>query len=486
MAKIANVFGRLEAFILAIALYIAGHAQMATSGSVGTFASAQICYSAGSQGLQVLQQIFIADTSTLLNRAMLAKLPDIPFLFTVWLGPKVADFLLGKAGWRWGYGIWPILVPVAVCPLLLALHLNWQKAKKLSLVPPAPTRKRNWAQIARGLCFDLDLMGLGLLCAALALILIPLTVAAKATSKWRDPGLITMLMLGAICLALFPVCESTPRLAPHPFLPLRLFKNRTVLAGCCISFLYFAVFYTSIQPYFSSYLQVVHSQSVTVAGQIVNIFSLGATIGGLIISVVIRYTRRYKYYITAGACIYLLGVGLMIHYRKQDSSIWAIVWTQVCIGFGCGLLSVPTQLAVQASVAHVDVAAATAAFLTTLEIGGAVGGAISGAIWSNSLLPKLQTYLPPHARGDAELIFGNITLARSYPRGSSERHAIDRGYQESLDSILIVAACFAAPLIPLSLCIGNHQLERPIGEQARATRKHDRLKNGRTTSEDEE
>ena len=459
IAKIADAFGRFEAFAVTIVLYFAGHVQMAASQNVGTFASAQVCYSAGSQGLQVLQQIFIADTSTLLNRALLFSLPDVPFLFTVWAGPKLAEMLLVHTGWRWGYGIWTVILPIAFLPLMLALHLNYKKAKKMNLLTPSPKEGQSLVGLARNLWYDLDIMGLVLLCAALALILIPLTIAAKAASKWKNASLIAMTSIGALCLVIFPFWEANRRLAPQPFIPLRLLRNRSVLAGCSISFLYFAVFYTSIQPYFSSYLQVVHSQSVTAAGQIVNLFSLASTIGGLLISLVIKYTRHYKYYITLGACVYLLGVGLMIQFRSQDSSIVAIVWTQICIGFGCGLLNVPTQLGVQASVGHADVAAATAAFLTTLEIGGAVGGAISGAIWSNNLLPKLQSYLPQRSRASAEIIFGNITLAKSFAKGSLESVAIDRSYQESLDMILIVAASFAAPLIPLSLCMQNYRLD---------------------------
>lgn len=91
MAKIADVFGRLEAFMICIFLYVLGYIQMAASGNVQTFAAAQIFYSAGSTGLQILQQIFIADTSNLENRALFSSLPDIPFLATVWIGPIIGS-----------------------------------------------------------------------------------------------------------------------------------------------------------------------------------------------------------------------------------------------------------------------------------------------------------------------------------------------------------------------------------------------------------
>jgi MFS family permease len=93
MAKFADVLGRLEAFCLAIFLFIIGYVQMAASSNVETFAAAQIFYSAGGTGLQILQQVFIADISDLLNRALCFSLPDVPFLVTVWVGPIASQKL---------------------------------------------------------------------------------------------------------------------------------------------------------------------------------------------------------------------------------------------------------------------------------------------------------------------------------------------------------------------------------------------------------
>ena len=90
MAKIANVFGRLEAFSISVFLHVTGYIQMADFDNVKTFASAQIFYAAGSTGQQILQQIFIADMSDLLNRTLFSGLPDIAFLVAVGVGPLIA------------------------------------------------------------------------------------------------------------------------------------------------------------------------------------------------------------------------------------------------------------------------------------------------------------------------------------------------------------------------------------------------------------
>ncbi|KAL8658071.1 MAG: hypothetical protein Q9226_001303 [Calogaya cf. arnoldii] len=459
MAKIANAFGRLEAFSISVFLYVVGLVQMAASDSVKTFAAAQIFYSAGGTGIQILQQIFIADTSDLLNRALWSSLPDVPFLITVWVGAPLASDLLSNTTWRWGYGIWSLVLPVSFLPLALALILNTKKARKLGRLPPSPWAGHSFFSGAKNLWYELDVMGLLLLSAAFALILIPCTLAQRAKGGWNNRSMIAMVVVGAVCLVAFPLWESSIRLAPRPFMPPRLFKNRTVAAGCAIAFFYFAVFYTSVQPYFYSYLQVVQNDSITAAGHITQTFSFTSTVASIITGLAIKFSRHYKYFIIVGCAIYLLGVGLMIRYRREGSSTGSIVGTQIAVGIGGGMLNVPTQLGVQASVNHGDVAAATAVFLTILEIGGAVGSAISGSVWTANIPKKLALYLPPEAQADAISIFGNLTLAKSYPMGGPERTAINRSYQETMNILLIISVCLAIPLFPLSLMMKNYKLD---------------------------
>lgn len=149
MAKVANVFGRLEAFSISVFLYVIGYLQMAGSNNVKAFASAQIFYSAGSTGLQILIQIFVADTTDLLNRALFSSLPDVPFLITVWVGPPIAHSILSHTTWKWGYGIWTIVLPATFMPLALALFFNMRKLSKLHLLPPSPWYVRSGVTLSR-------------------------------------------------------------------------------------------------------------------------------------------------------------------------------------------------------------------------------------------------------------------------------------------------------------------------------------------------
>ena len=238
MSKIADVFGRLEAFCISILLLIAGYIQQAASNNVQTFASAQIFYSAGQRGYLLLQQIFIADTSDLLNRALLSSIPDLPFLFTTWIGSPIVESL--QDTWRWGYGMWAIIVPVTFLPLSLALFINQRKASKLNLNPPSPFRGVPFLSAVKTIWYELDFFGLILLSAAVALILIPLTLAATADGGWTNPSIIAMVVVGCVTLLAFPFWERSKKLAPYAFFPKELLLNRTILAGISIAFFYFS------------------------------------------------------------------------------------------------------------------------------------------------------------------------------------------------------------------------------------------------------
>ncbi|EME45835.1 hypothetical protein DOTSEDRAFT_71510 [Dothistroma septosporum NZE10] len=458
MSKIADVFGRFEAFGLSVILYIVGFIQQAASNNVETYAAAQIFYAAGQTGLQILIQIFIADTSDLVNRALCSTIPDTPFLLNVWLGPALAETMLNRLSWRWGYGIWAVILPIAFLPLALALVINQRKAAMRGILPTTPFEGESWWEIIKTLWFEMDFFGLLLICVAFSVILIPLTLGAK--TGWNNPTLITMLVVGAVCLVAIPFWERNKTLAPRAFFPRTFWKNRTLMAGLALSFFYFMAFYLSVYPYFQSYLLVVQDLPLTQAGRIVQTFTFTSTITAIIISFVIKYTKRYKIYMVIGTIVYVLGLGLMIIYRTEESTPSTIVATQVFLGVGGSLTHVPAQLGVQASASHSEVAAATALFLTFLEIGGAVGSGISGAIWTSNVPKKLALYLPEETKDQAAEIFGNITLAsRGWPMGSPTRIAINMAYQEAMTKILTVAVFVALPCIVLSLFMTNYKLD---------------------------
>jgi len=238
MAKFADVFGRLEAFSFSILLFVICYIQQATASNISTYAAAQIFYSAGSTGLQVLQQIFIADTSDLTNRAFWSSLPNTPFLVTVWGGPIIGHAIYQATGWRTGYWIWAIIQPVTFIPLFISLSLNNLKAKKKGLTAPSPWKGIGFLKILKNIWFELDVGGIIFLTAGFSLILIPLTIASKASHGWDNASIIIMFIVGFVCFLVFPFWEGIKKLAPQPLIPMNLLNSRNFCAGCGIGFFY--------------------------------------------------------------------------------------------------------------------------------------------------------------------------------------------------------------------------------------------------------
>lgn len=259
MAKVGDVFGRLEAFGVSVLLYVLGYVQQAASRDVDSFASAQIFYSAGFTGTQILQQVFVADTSDLLWRALFSSLPDVPFLVTVWVGPEIVNALLRTASWRWGYAIWAIVLPAAFAPFAVSLFLNQRRARRLGLMSQEDKGRKkreggvgNIGAAALSLAQELDVVGILLLSAAFALILIPLTIASKQEGGYGNPSIVAMLVVGVVCFVAFPFWEASSSVCPHPLIPLSLLRSKTFCAGCGIGFFYFSEFFFLLLPFLSA------------------------------------------------------------------------------------------------------------------------------------------------------------------------------------------------------------------------------------------
>lgn len=84
--------------------------------------------------MQYVLQVFLADTSSLKNRALVFSFANTPYIVTTFIGPRAAQSFLDTSGWPWGYGTFAIITPVITLPILIVLHLNEKKAIKEGLL----------------------------------------------------------------------------------------------------------------------------------------------------------------------------------------------------------------------------------------------------------------------------------------------------------------------------------------------------------------
>lgn len=78
--------------------------------------------------------VFMADTSSLKNRALVFAFSTTPYIVTTFIGPRAAQSFLETSGWPWGYGTFAIITPVITLPIQYVLWENQKKARAAGLL----------------------------------------------------------------------------------------------------------------------------------------------------------------------------------------------------------------------------------------------------------------------------------------------------------------------------------------------------------------
>lgn len=74
--------------------------------------------------------VFMADTSSLKNRALVFAFSNTPYIVTTFIGPRAAQSFLRTSGWPWGFGTFAIITPFIAIPIMVILFRNQRKAAR--------------------------------------------------------------------------------------------------------------------------------------------------------------------------------------------------------------------------------------------------------------------------------------------------------------------------------------------------------------------
>ncbi|KAI0334669.1 MFS general substrate transporter [Cubamyces sp. BRFM 1775] len=462
IAKVADVTSRGTAYLVVLIFYVLGYIVIALAPNVGAIAAGIVLYAIGYTGLQLLTSVIIADITTLQWRGIVSGMTSLPFLVNAFIGSNISNFFLEHLTWRWGYAMFAILVPMSLSPLILTLFWGERKAKQLGLVdaprprsmiiPPVKSRplQRAWL-----FAEQLDLVGLVLLGSAVALILLPMTLAQRSQNSWSSPSMIATLVSGWVLLPAFALWDI--KYAKRPVIARRFLFNRTVVCAAWIGFFDFLSYFLTY-TYLSSFVLVTKPWSMTSVFYFGQVQTLGLTFFGIIAGILMRFLHRYKWILFTGLCIRLVGVALMIHSRGADGSDAELVWTQVLQGMGGGFAAICSGIGAQASVPHADVAMITALVLLWTEIGAGVGGSIAGAIWSGTMPGKLREYLPGLSEEEREVLFGSIKDVRDRPMDDPVRQGVISAYSDTMKTMLVLATLLSIIPVVLALLMPNWYL----------------------------
>ncbi|KAL6248264.1 hypothetical protein RBB50_004519 [Rhinocladiella similis] len=454
VAKLTDAFGRFEVFAFGVALYTTGTVVQAAAVNIAGLSAGAVLTQMGYSIFFLTLDIIIADFTSMKTRLFFSYIPSLPFIINTWVSGDVTSAVLAVTSWKWGIGMFAIIIPGCALPLILLMFMLWYQAKRtqinhnqehLSLFRPVGT-----------LVWELDLIGILLLTSSLALILIPLTLAGGNSSKWTQAGILTPIILGVLLLLAFVVWEQK---TTSPLLPGYLMTDWTVW-GCIMINIFYAFGLMCHESYLFTLLVVSYNFSLLAATRIASLWTFSSVVTAFIISLLVIKIRRLKAFIIAGISLSFVGYGLTYHFRGDTSSQSGLIGAEVVIGIGSGLFAYSTLVLGQTAARHHDIGVLIAILFTCNTVGRALGSSISGAIWTQTLYGELSQHLAP---------FGNATLAPAiyaaplyvvpeYPVGTPERDAIIQSYRHIQRLLTITSFCIYVPMLVMALFLRDPRL----------------------------
>lgn len=84
--------------------------------------------------------VITADTSTLKHRGFAYAFTSSPYIITAFAGPPIAESAYYHFNWRWGYGIFSIILPAVALPMVYILKHTEKLAKEKLMAVAKPSQ----------------------------------------------------------------------------------------------------------------------------------------------------------------------------------------------------------------------------------------------------------------------------------------------------------------------------------------------------------
>jgi len=449
--KLADLFNRKLLFQLAIAIFVIASATAGFAQDPGMLIASRAVQGVGAGGLAALSQVLMADIISPRERGRYMGLFGAVMAVATVGGPLLGGVITDAWGWRWNFFV---ALPVAVAALIIV--------QKTLHIPRHPKRK-----------VSIDYVGIVLLSAAVALLLIWITNAGKnPTSDWWSGdnndwwSFTTLWMVGGAVLAtiLFVVFELR---AKEPLVPLSMFRNLTFTLSVVASIATgIAMFGASV--FLSQYMQLARGATPTQAGLMTIPMIAGLLISSIAIGGLITKYGRWKPYLIVGSVLLIAGSYLLstIHY---DTNFVLVSVYMFLLGAGVGMTMQNLVLVVQNTSRPTEIGVASSGVTFFRSLGGTIGVSVMGAALASRVAELFTDRTNEIGQaimtlGDKAQFWGEQLSSGALPEVSTMpevlRVIIEDIYAQGISHSFLIAVPFAVVSLLAIVFLPNKPLTR--------------------------
>ncbi|CAM1511273.1 Fc.00g087860.m01.CDS01 [Cosmosporella sp. VM-42] len=430
------VFGRIyrfydlrNVFLVCIFVFETGSAVCGSAPNSTAFIIGRAIAGIGSAGIFTGSMMIMIPMIPLHKRPMFQSMFGMVFGISSVTGPLIGGAFAGRATWRWCFYM---NLPIGALAFVFLLFFLTPPKKEHKPAPILEHIKR------------LDPLGTFFFVPSMCSLILALQWGGSvyAWSNWRI--ILLFVVFGVAGIAFATVQVKMPETAT---LPVRIIKQRTMLAGAFIMFFLAGSMMLSIY-YIPLWFQAVKGADPVKSG-VYTIPLVLSIVAGSIFSATI--TQRSGYYCPAMIIcpsIMIIGEGLLSTFTPHISSGHWIGY-QFLVGYGLGFGMQSVGLSVQATLPKDDVATGIAITFFVQQLGGAIFVSVGQTILSSKLVNRLA-----HIPGlDPDIIVntGATDLHKVVP--AEYIGQVDDAYNYACTRIFLAALALSAAQLLCALCV---------------------------------
>jgi EmrB/QacA subfamily drug resistance transporter len=350
--NLADVYGRKPVMLVGIGIFLLGSLLAGFAWSMPVMIGCRLIQGAGAGAMQPVAMTIVADLYPARERGKVQG-----YLASVWavaavVGPVLGGLILHSVSWAW---IFWIHIPVGIAAasgyiLFLQDHRMHERR-------------------------SIDVGGTISFAVAVTSLLIALTEVGD-----HHPARLAAAV-GLTCIAglVFVLLE---RRAKHPIVSFSLWSHRPIAATNGVGMLA-SMGLIGLTTFLPVYVQIVMQRSPTTAGLALTTMLIGWPVGATLAA---RLFHRFalRNLLVAGALLQPLGALFFVVLTPHMSTLVAAMGSLV-MGFGMGLISVPSLVLIQEIVDAPQRGSVTASNLFSRNFGSTLGATLLGAVLNYGL-----------------------------------------------------------------------------------------------------